>query len=187
MIKGINRASTEQRTRAGSAGKLFFAWRDKPCVFISHQREDSEACKSIADHFIDAGVDIYFDQYDPVLNALVASGDADRITQHIRDGVNFSTHMICVLSRNTIKSYWVPFEIGYGYDRVILGILTLKGIEDSELPEYMKTTSILRGASSLDQFLLKLSKERKDYFGGRTVARSTSLSHPLARVLDWNK
>jgi len=95
--------------------------------------------------------------------------------------------MICVVSRNTIKSYWVPFEVGYGYDRVVLGVLTLKGMEDSELPEYMKTTSVLRGAKSLDQFLLELLKERKDYSAGRTLARSTLPGHPLARVLDWNK
>jgi hypothetical protein len=187
MIKGINRASREQRTRAGSAGKSFLAWRDKSCVFISHQREDSEACKPIADYFIDPGVDVYFDQYDPALNALVATGDADRITRHIRDGVHFSTHMICVVSPNTIKSHWVPFEVGYGYDRVVLGVLTLKGMEDSELPEYMKTTSVLRGAQSLDHFLLELLKERKDYSAGRTLARSTLPGHPLARVLDWNK
>ena len=41
---------------------------EKPRVFISHQKKDSEAAKVVADYLQDAGVDVYFDQYDSNIN-----------------------------------------------------------------------------------------------------------------------
>ncbi|HUS09899.1 MAG TPA: toll/interleukin-1 receptor domain-containing protein [Pyrinomonadaceae bacterium] len=155
MAKGINRAESFQKARAGSARKAFTEWRDKSCVFISHQQEDTEACEPIAQYLVELGVDVYFDKYDKALSPLTAAGNPNKVTQHIQEGIDFSTHMICVVSPKTVKSYWVPFEVGYGYSRITLGVLTLKGVEDGTLPEYMKTTNVIRGTKSLNNFLLR--------------------------------
>lgn len=41
---------------------------EKPRVFISHQKKDSEAARTIADYLQEAGIDVYFDQYDQSIN-----------------------------------------------------------------------------------------------------------------------
>ncbi|WP_103027208.1 toll/interleukin-1 receptor domain-containing protein [Salinibacter altiplanensis] len=132
-----------------------------PCLFISHKREDTEACKKITDYLLDAGVDVYFDEYDDTLSAIAAAGDENLLTDRITDGINMSTHMLCVVSPQTVDSYWVPFEVGYGYEQTDLGILTLKGIWDSDLPDYMKVMDIVRGIRSLNELIAELFDEPK--------------------------
>ena len=84
---------------------------------------------------MDAGIDVYFDKYDLTLAEIVAEGDPDKLTQRLQDSIDKSTHMICVVSPLTITSYWVPFEVGYRYGKVHLGILTLKDLLDKDLPD----------------------------------------------------
>lgn len=42
--------------------------RGTQCVFISHKKEDSAAAKQIADYLMNAGVNVYFDEYDNTLD-----------------------------------------------------------------------------------------------------------------------
>ena len=187
MATGINRAESYYRNQAGTAAKSFYLWRDKPCVFISHQQSDTGACEPIAEYLVGLGVDIYFDKYDPSIAALTSSGNPDHITQHIKQGIKFSTHMIGVVSSKTVKSYWVPFEIGYAYDQIPLGILTLADVTDEMLPEYMKTTNIIRGTLSLDNFVAELLSESLQTVRSRGVTKSLTGQHPLARILNPNR
>jgi hypothetical protein len=117
MARGTNRAEPHQKVRSGSARKSFSDWLGRLCVFISHQNEDTQACETI---LLSLGVDIYFDKYDKMLSQLTLSQDPTKVTQHIQEGIDFSTHMICAVSPKTVTSYWVPFEVGYGYSRIIL-------------------------------------------------------------------
>ena len=34
--------------------------------------------------------------------------------------------MLCLLSQNALDSKWIPWEVGYGYDRTTVVGLTLK-------------------------------------------------------------
>jgi hypothetical protein len=187
MSAGTNRAESFQKARAGSARKAFTEWRNKPCVFISHQHEDTQACDPLAHYLVELGIDIYFDKYDKMLSQMTVASDPTQVTQHIQEGIDFSTHMICVVSPKTVKSYWVPFEVGYGYSRITLGVLTLKGIEDGMLPEYMKTTSVIRGTKSLNRFIAELLGQPRDSLESRASLKASAANHPLERVLDWNK
>ena len=36
---------------------------ERTCIFISHQKEDTESCRQIADYLLAAGIDVYFDEY----------------------------------------------------------------------------------------------------------------------------
>ena len=131
MARGINRADPYQKLRAGKGitAKSASEWPGKPCVFISHHREDTDACQPIADYLVEAGLDVYFDKYDKTLSQLVREGDPNKVTQRIQEGIDFSTHMLCVVSPKTVTSYWVPFEVGYGYRRITLGVLNLKCVK----------------------------------------------------------
>jgi hypothetical protein len=158
-----------------------------PCIFISHQREDTEASEPIAKYLMEAGINVYFDKYDLTLTQVVQEGNPDKVTQRIRNGINESTHMICIVSKNTVKSYWVPFEVGYGYDRIPLAVLTLKRIPDESLPDYMRTTNVIRGTLSLNEFIGKLLGQDRDTLAQRGAIKKHFESHPLDNVLDWNK
>lgn len=98
------------------------------CIFISHQQKDKEAAKKIADYFINAGIDVY----DTDLKYNHQISNAKAVTDSIRKGINNSSHMLVIVSPNTLSSTWVPFEIGYGYDKTDLYTLCLKGIPKGE-------------------------------------------------------
>lgn len=158
------------------------------CVFISHQREDSEVCEPIADYLIKAGLDVYFDRYDQTLSELVQQGNPDKVTERIQQGIDLSTHMLCVVSVQTASSYWVPFEVGYGSGKLRLGVLTLKGIADDSLPDYMKTTQVIRGTHSLNEFIAELlGIPEGELLQEKAVQKHSDISHPLGNVLDWQK
>jgi hypothetical protein len=36
------------------------------CIFISHQKDDATVCRKIADYLINAGLDVYFDEYSKI-------------------------------------------------------------------------------------------------------------------------
>jgi hypothetical protein len=162
---------------------------ETPCIFISHVREDTEACEPIAQYIQDAGLDVYFDKYDQTLADLVRQGNPDKVTERIQSGIDHSTHMICVVSPRTVTSYWVPFEVGYGCKSAIgLGVLTLKGIADDDLPDYMKTTRVIRGTRSLNEFIAELVGTSTDRLvEQKAIKKHTDGRHPLDKVLDWGK
>jgi hypothetical protein len=193
MRRGYNRADIRQdflrlSERVEALTKSSSIIKPTPCIFISHKREDTEACQMIADYILDAGIDVYFDKYDKTLMQLVEEGDPNKLTQRIKDGINKSTHMLCVVSIETVRSYWVPFEVGFGYERVPLGILTLKGVQESSLPDYMRTTEVIRGTKTLNELISRLLGETERTLESREQIKGhTMQQHPLDRVLDWNQ
>ena len=161
----------------------------KPCVFISYQHEDELESEKIADYLLGAEADVYFDKYDKGLSELVKEGDPDKVTERLRAGISNSTHMICVVSPRTVKSFWVPFEVGYGYDDLKLGILTLKGVSDSQLPDYMRTTKVIvRGVLSLNRFIADLlGREVSRLEEEGNIKAHIDYGHPLREILDYYK
>lgn len=156
------------------------------CIFISHQKDDAFICRKIADYLINAGIDVYFDEYDEDLKFYTQTNNPQYIVDSIRKGINKSSHMICVFSQSTLYSKWVPWEIGYGYDNTNLSALTLKGITDIQLPEYLKTVSIIRGTKTLNDYISNLEKkEQHKMLSEGLLLKNTESSHPLDDYLDW--
>jgi predicted metal-dependent phosphotriesterase family hydrolase len=151
-------------------------------VFISHQKLDREPCAQIAKYLKDAGIEVYFDEFDKDLQQATQANDPKGVVNAIKKGVNQSTHMLCVISPNTLNSKWVPFEVGYGYDKTYLGTLTLKGIKSSELPEFIKIAPIIRDIYDLNKFVEQHGN--KYLFETRKYKDYSSYSHPLANIMD---
>lgn len=84
---------------------------DIECVFISHQKADKDICLKIADYLMGAGIDVYFDEYDYDLKIANQAQNPTQVTKAILKGINNSSHMICVVSSNTLDSKWVLFEV----------------------------------------------------------------------------
>lgn len=181
MNIGINRLINESSTavyRSNSGIK---------CVFISHQKKDAPICRHIAQYIMSAGIDVYFDEFDQNLKNYYQQNNPRYVVNSIKSGINNSTHMLCVISPNTLFSKWVPWEVGYGYDKTKLSALTLKGIKDNELPEYLKTIEIIRGTKTLNEYISKiLNTDKIKMFSERRLINESSSGHPLDSYLDWN-
>lgn len=92
----------------------------RPFVFLSYKKEDKGACVVIAKYLKDAGIDYYLDIEDKGLQHATSINDPIKITESIKKGICESTHMMVVVSEKTVKSEWVPFEIGYGHASIML-------------------------------------------------------------------
>lgn len=100
-------------------------------IFISHKKEDEETALAVQKALIDAEVDAYLDVLDNI-----TAYDGEKLTKHIRKKLRECTDVIVILSSNTKKSWWVPFEIGMATekDMPIANYL----ISHEVLPEYLE-------------------------------------------------
>ncbi|MCD9576333.1 toll/interleukin-1 receptor domain-containing protein [Flavobacterium soyae] len=154
-------------------------------MFISHQQKDKDAAKKIADYLISAGIDVYFDDYDTDLKYNHQVNNAKAVTDSIRKGINNSSHMLVVVSPNTLYSTWVPFEIGYGYDKTALYALCLKGIPKGGLPEYVKTATIIRDIYDTNNLIENISGVKKEIlFEVKMMSDYGDQKNPLSDVMD---
>lgn len=185
--KGINLAEGVNKSYRGTPAVV-----NSITIFISHIRIDKAAAIAIGNYIREAGFDIYLDINDQALQQAMSTGDPNKITQCIEKGLNLSTHLLCLVSESTVNSWWVPYEIGYGKkSNKDIATLRLKGTPS--LPEYLKVTTILNGASSLNKYLSNLMKQNdilnesrmyKSINGENWGLSSTGPSHPLYPYLD---
>lgn len=110
-MAGINRAISSYVTLSESRKNSGIK-----CVFLSHQKSDSDTCKKIAEYLIAAEIDVYFDENDDDLKIYRQIGNPHGVVDSIKKGIKKSSHMLVVVSPNTIHSKWVPWEVGYAYD-----------------------------------------------------------------------
>ena len=158
------------------------AQRSGLCIFISHQKRDADTAKKIADYFITSGIDVYFDEYDTKIDRTRPYS----VVSAIKTGIRNSTHMLCLLSQNALDSKWIPWEVGYGYDRTTVVGLTLKEISQSVLPEYLQIVPILRGTKSFNNFISNvLKRDESTLINERKLFAAYQSQHPLDSVLNW--
>lgn len=188
MINGINRA-------LDNTYKTFnerYASIKKPCIFLSHRSLDKDMVEIIGKYIMSKGIDIYFDKYDKNLQRADAEGNDEATTKCIQEGLKESTHVMCILSKITVTSWWVPYEIGYG-ENIAKDIFSLKLAElrKEDIPAYLRIRECLMGWSELDNYLLKLAikystlneSECEKYKYKQQIYKSASV-HPLSQYLD---
>jgi hypothetical protein len=194
-MPGINRAvattihgSSSPQVRLNETRAMSAPKRD--CVFISHQKQDSPFCKAIADYIMQAGLDVYFDEHDKDLRIYREANDPQGVTECILKGINNSNSMLCVVSPHTLGSTWVPFEVGYGYEKTELGILTTKGVHRTDLPHYAQTAKLIMDTvPDLNKFLLTrpsviTESQTRTFSTPAGVKLSVNSQHPLANVMN---
>ncbi|GEM_PF-262841 len=190
--KGINKADVFNRLYE----ILSISVEKKPCVFLSHKKEDKPACKKIAEYLSNAGIDYYLDEEDTDLQQAASASDPIKITEAIKQGIKNSTHMLVVISEKTYHSQWVPFEVGYGQaaiidnqtntDKLKLSVLTLKDISEKSLPDFLQIAYIIKGTKSLNEYISKISnKLEKSMINESRIFSNSQFQHPLDNVLNW--
>lgn len=153
------------------------------CVFISYQKEDKESAIKIADYLMSIGIDVYIDRYDTELKIHHQNNNPKAVTQSICNGINNSSHMLTIVSPNTLYSSWVPFEIGYGYDKTELSVLCLKGIPKGKLPEYVRTSKIIRDIYDLNILIRNFTGQDRDILE-KANSFNLSSSNSLFSLMD---
>jgi len=131
-----------------------------PCVFISHNSKDKPMANAVANILTDMGVDIYFDAKDRILQNASASDNDAVIVKCIEDGLDKSTHLLGLITTNTFRSWWVPYEIG-GANGRNKGCAHLIDSNVNDLPSYIKVKPVLIDISSLIKWVAKLSGTRR--------------------------
>ena len=182
-MAGINRALFENRHLAKAS-----ASSGNPCIFLSHISVDKPAVQAIATYITSRGdIDIYLDAMDDDLQAAASSGNAAAITEFIERGLSNSNHIMCLVSPNTVKSWWVPYELGFA-KKSGMPLATLK-LKDTELPAYLEISEIIKGTESLNRYLTGVKKGlRKSAAAGNlteSLLPGYTSHHPLDQYLDW--
>lgn len=163
---------------------------DRPCIFLSHISIDRPTAVAIGNYIMEKGdLDIYLDVYDEELQRAANAGNAKMVTKLIEEGLEQSSHVMCLVSKGTIQSWWVPYELGFGKcAKKELSTLTLKDVD--YLPAYLEISVILRGTKSLNEYLSGLRSEqyrtgRIEKAYGATLVENTQQFHPLDNYLNW--
>lgn len=191
-MKGINRVlKRQQLNRTARIILESISDDDVPCIFVSYQREDEEYAREVADYIMSKQLDVYFDLEDSDLKKGNQRNNPQGVTDSIKKGLNQSEYMIVIVSPNTYRSLWVPFEVGYAFDKKEdkMKILRHKGINKAAMPAYMKVKELLNGTTSLNRFLDSIRKTYLVYEsliekGERVEAFSEYNANPLNKYLD---
>jgi hypothetical protein len=153
-----------------SMGKIYNA-AYSPCVFISHSKKDKDFAKYVADALLAMSVDIYFDEYDQVLNHN-QNIDADVvIVKCIEDGLDNATHLLGLITPNTKNSWWVPYEIGGATGRKKECAHLVKG-DVVDLPAFIRNNRIFPDQYDLAKWIESLTKQSS------TILKETLAKQP---------
>ncbi|MGB0833589.1 MAG: toll/interleukin-1 receptor domain-containing protein [Psychrobium sp.] len=190
-MAGRNRALPTLAAESNSFNKSYSSVsEDKPCIFLSHISLDKVAVKGIADYIMKkAGIDVYLDIHDDALQRAVNRGDSEEITALIERGITSSSHAMCLISEETINSWWVPYELGYAKKSgKEISCLKLKGTVD--LPDFLKIGTLIRGTKSLNEYIESVIRTHNLTKSGSDINESLeshiNSNHPLDNILDWN-
>lgn len=181
-MPGINRAlsTITLAERAQRKSRQIF------CVFLSHQKSDASIAKAVAEYLINANIDVYFDEYDNDLRIARESNNPKEVTASIQKGIEFSSHMLCIVSANTLLSRWVPFEVGYGYDKTQLAVLLAKNVKKEDVPDYVRAApTLIPDIDDLNGLIAKLRGTTKEalILEGRVKAHN-NVYNPLANYVE---
>ena len=180
-MAGINRANPINESLAKSHKR-----QSLPCIFLSHISIYKKIAVAIVEYIKNADLDIYLDIYDQELQSAVQGDDPERITALIERGINASSHLMCLISENTVESWWVSYEIGFGKSKEKeISTLTLKNTVT--LPAFLEIGVILIGIESLNAYLKEIRRDPLLLKSTGHLIPYYETKHPLDLYLHWDK
>ena len=81
-------------------------------VFISHKNSDQRIAEQVAERVWRNGLQYYLDSVDPALEK-----DGPGLADYLLKQMSGCQQLIAVVSSETAKSWWVPWEIGVGSEK----------------------------------------------------------------------
>ncbi len=138
--------------------------KDYPRIFISHSSKDKLIAKKVLNWLIDGGFSVWFDTFElrPGMNLL----------QEISRGIYSSDYIILLVTKSSIQSEWVRFEIESSLkdemDQAKFKLIPLV-IEPIELPSSIKDKMYLKlvtvDSYKFDSILPSLFYDHFDHIG----------------------
>ena len=138
-------------------------------VFVSHKREDEAIAVMVANRLAAQRVAPYLDTLDPVIVAKTG----DELVEHLRAAMSLCTHLMAVVSENTKKSWWVPWEIGVATEKDF-PLSTYAG-GDCELPDYLRKWPYLRRVADIDAWVEASRKANANVASQRYLKEQASV------------
>lgn len=127
-------------------------------VFISHKQEDAHIAAEISKELSRLNVDFYLD----VLDDITENGKA--LTDHIKCNLNSCSDIIVVMSHNTYKSQWVPFEVGMAAQQ---DMPTATYLENNvKLPDFLEYWPRLKTLLDIKKYV-ETKKQIDNYYNNR--------------------
>jgi len=109
--------------------------KNSPCVFISHKNCDSIFAAAVGEVLNHQELNTWLDLDNDTVQALWEAGEAHELAKEIEHGIQSSTHLLALVTPNTMGSWWVPFEIGQARARGV-SLAFLFGSENPrEIPD----------------------------------------------------
>lgn len=132
-------------------------------VFISYRHTDRHAAIALDARLKRDGIATYLDVMD------AESLTTDDITTVISQRIMACSHLVALVSDNTEKSWWVPFEIGEA--TIIDRRISSFRVANAKLPEYLQKWPIMHSAQDIDMFI---EEYRKESAQSRTIIANES-------------
>jgi hypothetical protein len=116
-------------------------------VFISHQQADSLRAKQIA-HYLQTvhGITSYLDVVDPK----IGTQQGPELAEHVRKEMDACDSLLAVVSAETAKSQWVPWEIGIATEKDFP--LATYADTPLPLPEFLQKWPYIKSQGDLDKY-----------------------------------
>jgi hypothetical protein len=122
-------------------------------VFISHQQADSAKAAEVARHLKNRhGIDSYLDVVDPK----IGSHSGPDLADHVRAQMDTCDSLLAVVSYETAKSQWVPWEIGIATEKDFP--LATFANTYLPLPEFLQKWPYMTSLAELDQYAYAVNK-----------------------------
>jgi nucleoside 2-deoxyribosyltransferase len=121
-------------------------------IFISSSYKDSDLARDLAKRLKKAGLKVISPPPAKSINAL----------DHVRAGINgeallAADEVIVIMTKNSIDSPWLMFEIGYATSSGKHVTPLVQGIETKNLPEIIKQMNYVKYAG-LDEYIARLQR-----------------------------
>jgi len=122
-------------------------------IFISYSSIDKEIADKLALQLDYIGMNYFLDRKD--INW------GDKITDEIEKGLNKSSAVIIIISPASLKSHWVPYEVGYAKSKgkMILPYLTHPSLD---VPGYLREYSYKTDLGSIEAYLKEIFEPKKE-------------------------
>jgi hypothetical protein len=156
------------------------------CVFISHQRTDAARGVRVACIVDQHGLDSWLDVHDPTLTRVNAlpSNDPRKsllIAAIIEIALLSSKHLITLHTANSLKSRWVPYELGRAKMRGIVSTQAAgwfeTGQDETTCGDYVQLAVMTLTEKDIEDRLQKFA-------GGRPNLGAVTLECNKSRSLD---
>ena len=144
----------------------------KPDVFVSHKSDDKDTATEVARTIAKCGLTAYLDIWDPEVD-----GDGPELVDYITTIIECCKSLIAVVSYNTVRSWWVPLEIGIATAKDLrLGTFLDLGYNETprSLPSYLWKWPVLKNTNDLKNWC----EERKKTDKPEQFYESLKQKHP---------